>query len=67
MKLKLSHETRENIVTFSASGIIVVSFFYILKYFSGFARIASVLKSTIMPFLTGGFIAFMLLPLRNRV
>ncbi|MBQ1324917.1 MAG: AI-2E family transporter [Solobacterium sp.] len=67
MKLKLSHETRENIVTFSASGIIVVSFFYILKYFSGFARIASVLKSTFMPFLTGGFIAFMLLPLRNRV
>ncbi|MBR0479165.1 MAG: AI-2E family transporter [Solobacterium sp.] len=67
MKLKLSHETRENIVTFSASGIIVVLFFYILKYFSGFARIASVLKSTFMPFLTGGFIAFMLLPLRNRV
>ena len=67
MKLKLGHETRENIIVLSVSGVIIVSFFFVLKYFSSFTRIATVMKSTIMPFLTGGFIAFMLLPLRNRV
>ena len=67
MKLKLSHEAKENIKAFTVSGIIIVSFFFLLRYVSGISRFLTILKSTLMPFLTGGFIAFMLLPLRSRV
>lgn len=67
MKLNLSERAKENIKVYSLSGVIVVLFFFLLRYSSSIFGVFSGLFRALMPFIFGIAITFILLPLRNII
>ena len=65
--MRLKSETREMIKALTISGILIAFACYLFRYIGEVLQIAGILRKTLTPFLFGGFIAFMLLPLRKRI
>ena len=65
--MRLKAETREMIKALTISGILIAFACYLFRYIGEVLQVAGILRRTLMPFLLGGFIAFMLLPLRKRI
>lgn len=62
MKIKLSKEAIENILTYSISGLIIVIIYFLIKHTPNIISVLGNFLSIVMPFVFGMCIAFIVLP-----
>lgn len=67
MNFKLKPETKEAVVAFSLSGIIIVSFYLLVSNMNILTNALGAVIKVLMPFLYGIFFSFLLMPLRDLV
>lgn len=67
MNFKLKPETKEAVVAFSLSGIIIVSFYLLVSNMNILTDALGAVIKVLMPFLYGIFFSFLLMPLRDLV
>ncbi len=67
MKFNWKEQTKENILAYSASGILIVSFYMICSHLSSVGAFFGSIWSALMPFVIGFCIAFVLFPLEKIV
>ena len=67
MNFKLKPETKEAVIAFSLSGIIIVTFYLLISNISILTQGLGALIRILMPFLYGIFFSFLLMPLRDMI
>lgn len=67
MKINWKEQTKDNILAYSVSGIIIASFCFIIKYWDSTSAFLSKVGTTLLPFILGFCIAFILLPLKKMI
>lgn len=67
MNFKLKPETKEAVIAFSLSGIMIVSFYLLISNMNIVTDALGTVIKVLMPFLYGIFFSFLLMPLRELV
>ena len=67
MNFKLKPETKEAVIAFSLSGILIVSFYLLISNMNIVTDALGTVIKVLMPFLYGIFFSFLLMPLRELV
>ena len=63
----LTDETRERILTFTITGILVVLFYFLLKNFGTLWAFINKILGALSPFIIGAIFAFIFIPLRRKI
>ncbi len=67
MKINFSSKVRENVLSLVLSGIILLTFYFIVKHFSVLKQFFSFLNGILFPFILGFAIAFLLMPIMKLI
>lgn len=67
MKINFSSKVRENVISLVLSGIILLTFYFVVKNFSILRRFFSFLNGILFPFILGFAIAFLLMPIMKVI
>ncbi len=67
MKVNFSSKVRENVVSLVLSGIILLTFYFIVKNFNVLRHFFSFLNGILFPFILGFAIAFLLMPVMKLI
>jgi len=66
-KIKFEETTKQNIITLTISGILLICFFFVLKNFTIINESIAKVSSILISFILGFFIAFVLSPINNFI
>lgn len=66
-KFKFEETTKQNIITLTISGILLICFFFVVKNFTFINQSISKVSSVLISFILGFFIAFVLSPINNFI
>lgn len=67
MKINLNEQSKQNILAYTISGILIAVVWFLLQNFSAVRKVFHIFSSAMMPFVLGGAFAFILLPLRRWI
>lgn len=67
MNFKLKPETKEAVIAFSLSGVVIVSFYLLISNMNILTDAFGTIIKVLMPFLYGIFFSFLLMPLRELI
>ena len=67
MKINFKEQTKDNIIAFSTSGIIILIAYFVFSNWSSAKSFLSTIWGAILPFIIGFCIAFIMLPLKKLI
>ena len=67
MKFKFKEQTKENILTLTCSGILLLSFYFLITNFPQLKQLLGDILGILLPFILGFSLAFLLAPVTARV